>query len=568
MARTYWWKEAVIYEIYMKSFKDTDGDGIGDIRGVIEKLPYLKELGINCIWFTPIYPSPQVDNGYDVADYYGINEAYGGMDAFKELLSKAHALGIRIVMDMVLNHSSDECLWFKEARKSKDNPYRDYYIWGDPKEDGSEPCNWANCFNDGNGSAWTYTEETGQYYFHNYSYKMPELNWKSEKLREEVYSMMRGWLALGVDGFRLDVINRIKKPDAFHDLESVNSLGYAEGGKKQCSNVPGFEDIIHDIAENTWLLPQYDAFSMGECGGVTSENALRYLDPEKRVLDTLYHFEIVSRKKEISLRDYKRIEAGWASLMEKGVWPIQHLGNHDQPRLVSKFGDDSTEELRIRSARCLALLTYMMPGTPIIYQGDEIGMVNTYFDNIKDYNDRYTVGDYMERRKAGMTHAEALFPIRMASRDNARTPMLWDSSKNAGFTEGTPWIKVNNNYPRINAELDRSKPEAESVFRFYQKLISMRKEHPAVINGDFTMYLPDDDHFVVFTRHDPQSHEILLVIANASSEAAVLPEIPEPAVSQKNHETLISTTGNDFEIDKDCSSPRTFLPWEAYVLKI
>lgn len=564
MARSFWWKEAVIYEIYMKSFKDTDGDGIGDIRGVIEKLPYLKELGINCIWFTPIYPSPQVDNGYDVADYYGINETYGGMDAFRELLEKAHEAGIRVVMDMVLNHSSDECVWFREARRSRDNPCRDYYIWKDPKPCGSEPNNWGNCFNDGNGSAWTYTEETGQYYFHNYSYKMPELNWNSEALRAEIYEMMRGWLDLGVDGFRLDVINRIRKPEQMPDLFPLNSFGYAEAGKKLCSNVPGVEDIIHDIAENTWLLPQYDAFSMGECGGVTFETALRYLEPEKRILDTLYHFEIVSRKKnKISLKEYKMIEAGWASLLEKGVWPIQHLGNHDQPRLVSKFGDDSTEEMRIRSAKCLALLTHMMPGTPIIYQGDEIGMTNTYFDRIEDYNDRYTVGDYRERRNAGMSHEEALFPIRMASRDNARTPMLWDDSENAGFTEGTPWIEVNSDYRSINAALDRSKPEDESVFRFYQKLISARKEHRAMLWGDFRLYLPDDEHFVVFTRTDKDSGEELLVAANASAEAAWLPEIPELADFYGDREMLISTTG---ERCVKLTADACFAPWEAYVL--
>lgn len=563
MARTYWWREAVIYEIYMKSFKDTDGDGIGDIRGVIEKLPYLRELGINCIWFTPIYPSPQIDNGYDVADYYGINETYGGMEAFKELLNKAHEAGIRVVMDMVLNHSSDECLWFREARKSKDNPYRDYYIWRDPKPDGSEPNNWGNCFNDGNGSAWTYTEETGQYYFHNYSFKMPELNWNSEGLRKEVYRMMRGWLSLGVDGFRLDVINRIKKPEDFPDMEGpLNSFGYSEAGKKFCSNQPGVEDIIHDIAENTWLLPEYDAFSMGECGSVTWKTALRYLDPEKRVLDTLYHFEIVSRKKvKVSLKEYKEIMAGWASLMEKGVWPVQHLGNHDQPRLVSKFGDDSSEEMRIRSARCLALLTHMMPGTPIIYQGDEIGMTNTYFDWIEDYNDRYTVGDYKERRNAGMSHEEALFPIRMASRDNARTPMLWDDSENAGFTDGTPWIGVNPDYHKINAELDRSRTENASVFRFYQLLISMRKEHPAMLRGDFRLYLPEDEHFAVFTRTDTKSGEKLLVAANASSETAELPEIPELSGFDRDSEMLLSTIG-------ESRMPKTFRPWEACVIKM
>ena len=566
MARTYWWKDAVIYEIYMRSFKDSDGDGIGDLGGVIEKLPYLKELGISCIWFTPIYPSPQVDNGYDVADYSGISETYGGKEMFLAMLEKAHALGIRVIMDMVLNHSSDECVWFQEARKSKDNPYRDYYIWRDPSPEGKEPNNWSNCFHDGGGSAWTYTEETGQYYFHNYSYKMPELNWHSAALRQEVYRMMRGWLDLGVDGFRLDVINKILKPEDFPDSpDPLDAYGYAPG-KRFSLNLPGVEDIIHKIAENTWLLPQYDAFSMGECGGVTSQNALRFLKPEKRILDTLYHFEIASRTREKpSLREYKRIEAGWASLMKEGVWPIQHLDNHDQPRLVSKFGDDSCEEMRVRSAKCLAMLTHMMPGTPILYQGEEIGMTNTFFDRIEDYNDRYTVGDYAERRKAGMSHEEALFPIRMASRDNARTPMQWDGSENAGFTEGTPWIRVNPNYPVINAALDREKPADQSVFRFYQKLIAMRKEHPAMRVGEFTLVLPEDDHFVIFTRVDRESGETLLLAANVSGETVPCPGVP--ALENAPAHCLLSSLG---ETAESMSSPfgRLYLPWEGIIFAL
>lgn len=555
-----WWREAVIYEIYCKSFKDSDGDGIGDIPGIIEKLPYLKELGITCIWLTPIYPSPQVDNGYDVADYYGIEPVYGGLPAFKELIQKAHSMGIRIIMDMVLNHSSDECRWFQESRKSKDNPYRDFYIWRDPKPDGSEPNNWANGFNDGNGSAWQFDERTGQYYLHNYAVKMPELNWESEGLKKEVYAMMRYWLDMGVDGFRLDVITKLKKPAGLPDSPlPLNSFGYAPC-KKMCSCIPGVTDIIHDLNVNTWGRPEFDAFAVGEAGGVTSRNAEEFLDPRKKILDALYHFEIVSRNRpKVTLTEYKKIQSGWASLMEKGIWPVQHLSNHDQPRQVSRFGDDG--EFRVRSAKLLGILTHMMPGTPFIYQGEEIGMVNTYFDRIEDYDDRYTVGDYRERRNAGLSHEEALFPLRARSRDNARTPMLWNSSKNAGFTDAAPWIKCNPGYKELNVEKDMASPD--SVFRFYQQLIHMRKARPAVLNGDFRLYLPEDEQIVMFTRSCTE--ETLLIIANASGATAdvTLSEAisgKKDGLSASGAEDVLSSTG-----DSRSSSEGTYLPWEAHV---
>ena len=518
-----WWQKAVIYEIYTKSFKDSDGDGLGDLFGVIEKLPYLKDLGIDCIWFTPIYPSPQVDNGYDVADYEDIEPAYGGMTAFKELLEKAHALGIRVVMDLVLNHSSDECRWFKESQSSRDDPKRDWYIWRSPREDGSEPNNWANKFNDGSGSAWTFDEKTGEYYLHNYAVKMPELNWESRGLREEIYRVIRGWLDMGVDGFRLDVITKLKKPPFVDSPKKPNPFGYVLDNEIQSCN-PGLHEIIKELRENTWGLPQYDAFAVGEAGGVTEKNAEEFLSPKRGELETLYHFQIVSRNRPtVTLKAYKEIQDNWGQIFNRGSWTTEHLSNHDQARQVSRFGNDSSE-YRKPSARCLAMMTHVFPGTPFVYQGEEIGMTNVYFDSIDDYNDRYTLGDYAAAIRDGMTPEDALRKVRINSRDHARTPMQWDASENAGFTApgAKPWIKVNPNYREINVSSDRA--SSDSLFAFYQKLIALRKEETALVAGHFGMYLKEDPHFVVITR--TLGHAALLLIANPTNEKAVL-SLPE-----------------------------------------
>lgn len=464
-----WWQEAVIYEIYCKSFCDSNGDGIGDLPGVISKLPVLRDLGVNCIWFTPIYTSPQVDNGYDVADYRDIDPAYGTLDDFKHLLEVAHSMGIRVIMDMVLNHSSDEHYWFKESRKSKDNPYRNYYIWQPPKADGSEPNNWGSYFREGNGSMWEYDETTGEYYLHQYSIKMPDLNWEYEPLRREIYDMLHWWLDMGVDGFRLDVFTRFKKPAGFPDTKKEPNVlldrnGFIVDGS-MCTNVEGIHDIIHELY--TEVFGPRECMTVGEGAGVGAGNALDYICESREELDMVYHFDLAHRKLfSISNDHFRKVERDWAEVMKHNAWPVQYLSNHDSARQVSAYGNDT--EYRAPSAKLLATLMHTTPGTPFIYQGEEIGMVNVKFDNIEDYNCCYTLGDYHSMIAKGATPKEAIDHLAPCSRDNARTPYQWDATENAGFTTGKPWIKVNPRYTEINLEADRSAPD--SIFAYYQAL--------------------------------------------------------------------------------------------------
>jgi len=508
-----WWQEAVVYEIYCKSFCDSDGDGIGDLAGVMRKLPMLKELGINCIWFTPIYKSPQVDNGYDVADYYDIDPAYGTLEDFKKLLDMAHSMGIRVIMDQVLNHSSNECVWFQESRKSKDNPYRQYYIWQPPKPDGSEPNNWGNRFREGNGSAWTFDELTGEYYLHQYSAKMPDLNWEYEPLRQEIYKMLRFWLDLGVDGFRLDVFTRLKKPaglpDSFHASDPTLDRNGFVLDNAMCTCVEGIHEILHDIWKN--VFGPADCYTVGEGSGINAENAASYIAPEAEQISSVYHFTLSSRKRPpFTHKEFRAVQQAWADLGKSHCWATQYFSNHDSQRQVSHYGNDGI--YRVPSAKLLAALLHTMPGTPYLYQGEEMGMVNVQFDSIADYNCRYTLGDYNAMVEKGVSPEEAIRKVGPRSRDNARTPYQWDASPNAGFTTGKPWIKVNPSYKEINLEADRNSPD--SIFAYYQKLIALRKTHPAILDGDLRFYLEDSDQLLAYTRScDGQT---LLVIANKS----------------------------------------------------
>ena len=518
-----WWQEAVVYEIYCKSFCDSNGDGIGDLGGVMRKLPMLKELGINCIWFTPIYQSPQVDNGYDVADYYNIDPAYGTLADFKKLLDMAHGMGIRVIMDQVLNHSSDECVWFQESRKSKDNPYRNFYIWQPPKPDGSEPNNWGNRFREGNGSAWTYDELTGEYYLHQYSAKMPDLNWEYEPLRQEIYKMLRFWLDLGVDGFRLDVFTRLKKPVGLPDSYNASNPELDRGGyildNSMCTCVEGIHEILHDIWAN--VFGPADCYTVGEGSGINAGNAASYIAPEAEQISSVYHFNLSSRKREpFTHAQFRKVQSDWAKLHEAGCWATQYFSNHDSQRQVSHYGNDGL--YRVPSAKLLAALTLTTPGTPYLYQGEEMGMVNVQFDSIEDYNCRYTLGDYRAMVEQGTDPITAIRTVGPRSRDNARTPYQWDASPNAGFTTGKPWIKVNPSYKEINLEADRN--SGDSIFAYYQKLIALRKTHPAILNGDLHFHLEDSEQLLVYTRTCPE--ETMLVIANKSDESAefALPE--------------------------------------------
>ncbi len=552
-----WWQEAVVYEIYCKSFCDSNGDGIGDLPGVISKLPVLRDLGVNCIWFTPIYTSPQVDNGYDVADYRDIDPAYGTLDDFKHLLDVAHSMGIRVIMDMVLNHSSDEHYWFRESRKSKDNPYRNYYIWQPPKADGSEPNNWGSYFREGNGSMWEFDETTGEYYLHQYSIKMPDLNWEYEPLRREIYDMLHWWLDMGVDGFRLDVFTRFKKPAGFPDTKKEPNVlldrnGFIVDGS-MCTNVEGIHDIIHELY--TEVFGPRECMTVGEGAGVRASNALDYICESREELDMVYHFDLAHRSLfSISNDHFRRVERDWAEVMQHNAWPVQYLSNHDSARQVSAYGNDT--EYRAPSAKLLATLMHTTPGTPFIYQGEEIGMVNVKFDSIEDYNCRYTLGDYNSMVAKGATPKEAIDYVAPRSRDNARTPYQWDSSENAGFTTGKPWMKVNPRYTEINLEADRAAPD--SIFAYYQALTKMRLEHPAIIDGDLEFLLENDDKILMYLRRC--ARETLLVVANYSAETVELP-IPDKLKVNTWSRVLTNLDGTEPAIN----TGRSLAPYECEV---
>ena len=551
-----WWQEAVVYEIYCKSFCDSNGDGIGDLQGVISKLPMLKELGINCIWFTPIYKSPMVDNGYDVADYYDIDPDYGTLEDFKQLLDIAHGMGIRVIMDQVLNHSSDECAWFQESRKSKDNPYRNYYIWLPPKEDGSEPNNWGNRFREGNGSAWQFDEATGEYYLHQYSAKMPDLNWEYEPFRQEVYKMLRWWLDLGVDGFRLDVFTRFKKPAGFPDTKQAPDLLLDRNGyildNSFCTCEEGIHEILHDLYVN--VFGPYDCYTIGEGAGIDAKNAPEYIATDRQELCSVYHFNLAARRLlSMSAEKFRDVQAQWADAMKYDLWPSQYMSNHDSARQVSCYGNDG--QYRVPAAKLLAALIHTCPGTPYLYQGEEIGMVNVQFDRIEDYNCCYTVGDYHSMVANGADPEEALKILGPKSRDNARTPYPWDNSENAGFTTGKPWLKLNPTYPQINLAADRSTPD--SIFAFYQKLIAMRKEHPAILDGDLEFFLEDHPGVIMYTRSC--AREKMLVIANKSDEPAAV-ELPA-ALADRNWKRVLSNCPGE----KPSLERNQWLPWDCEI---
>lgn len=497
MNRT-WWKEAVVYQIYTKSYNDTNGDGVGDLRGIMERLDYIKSLGATVIWLNPIYKSPDVDNGYDIADYQSIDERYGTLDDFKELLREAHARGIRLIMDMVLNHTSDEHRWFQESRRSKDNPYRDYYIWR-PARNGKEPNNWGNYFYEGRGSAWEFDETTQEYYLHNYSRKMPDLNWDNPVVMDEMCRMMRWWLDMGVDGFRMDAVNRLVKPKGLPDSPNpptppVGVYGYVVD-RTMCANCPGIHELLHELNER--VFSQYDMMVVGETGNVDAAIAIDYVKEERQEINMVFHFEIAKNPILKNAVEIKEVQRRWNRIVfEQNGWITQYLTNHDTPRQVSFFGND--KEYRYESATMLALMTHTHPGTVYIYQGEELGMTNVDFPSIEYYNEKYTVGKYHTMVESGVDPVKALNSLKLTSRDNVRTPMHWDDSKNAGFTTGTPWLHVNPNYPEINAA--REETAEHSVLRFYRQLTALRKENPVMAYGSYHQILEEDPDLIVYTR--------------------------------------------------------------------
>ena len=510
-----WWKEAVIYQIYPRSFQDSNGDGIGDLNGVTMRLDYLKKLGIDVIWLSPVYKSPNDDNGYDISDYRDIMTEFGTMEDFDRMLAAAHARGIKIVMDLVVNHTSDEHKWFIESRKSKDNPYRDYYIWKDPK-DGHEPTNWGSNFS---GSAWKFDETTGQYYLHLFSEKQPDLNWENPKVRDAVYDMMTWWCDKGIDGFRMDVISMISKVQSYPDGELFDGV-YGNANPYVC-NGPRVHEFLQEM--NRRVLSRYDIMTVGEAAGVTVEEAKRYANNEGTELGMVFHFEHTDGSSNSEsvigkwtvnpprLTYVRGILNKWQTELEGKAWGSLYWDNHDQPRAVSRFGNDS-KEWREVSAKMLATVLHMQKGTPYIYQGEEFGMTNMHFESIDDCRDIEEINAYQQYvTDHKLVDAETMLRcFDTIARDNARTPVQWDASPNAGFTTGTPWIKVNPNYTEINAEAALADPN--SVFYYYQKLISLRHTTPIIVYGTFRPLLPDSEVLYAYERE--MDGKVLTVAAN------------------------------------------------------
>ena len=491
-----WWHSSVVYQIYPRSFKDSNGDGIGDINGIREKLDYLKELGIDVIWLSPVYKSPNDDNGYDISDYCDIMDEFGTMEDMDNLLKEANERGIKILMDLVVNHTSDEHKWFIEAKKSKDNEYRDYYIWRD-KVEGHEPNELGSCFS---GSAWQYDETTGQYYLHLFSKKQPDLNWENEKVRNEVYKMMNFWVDKGIGGFRMDVIDLIGKvPD-----EMITGNG------------PKLHEYLQEM--NKAALEGKDLLTVGETWGATPDIAKLYSNPGRKELSMVFQFEHIGLDqiegkekwdvKSLELLDLKKVLSKWQTELEGQGWNSLFWNNHDLPRIVSRWGND--KEYRIESAKMLATLLHGMKGTPYIYQGEELGMTNVRFDDINDYNDIESLNMYKDRLSKGYSHNEIMESIYAKGRDNARTPMQWDDSENAGFTTGTPWLAVNKNYDKINAK--QCLQDENSIFNHYKKLIDIRKNNDTIIYGDYKLLCEDDENIFAYVRE--LNGDKILVVCN------------------------------------------------------
>lgn len=479
-----WWHRSVVYQIYPRSFYDSNGDGIGDLRGVIEKLDYLSDLGIDVIWLSPVFRSPNVDNGYDISDYRRIMEEFGTLKDMEELLDKANQKNIKIIMDLVANHTSDEHQWFMESRKSKDNPYRGYYIWRDAV-DGKEPNDLGSAFS---GSAWEWDEITGQYYLHLFSKKQPDLNWENPKVRQEVYEFMNFWIEKGIGGFRMDVIELIGK----------------EVDKKITNNGPMLHPYIKEMNLNTF--GNKDLLTVGECWGATPEIAKQYSNSDGSELSMVFQFEHISLDqipgkdkwdlKVLDLVDLKRVLSKWQTCFDNNGWNSLFWNNHDLSRIVSRWGND--QEYRVESAKMLATLLHGMKGTPYIYQGEELGMTNVRFSDISDYKDIETLNMYLQRLNQGYSHEEIMESIYARGRDNARTPMQWSDELNGGFSAGTPWIAVNPNYKNINAKNQVN--DENSVFTHYKKLIRLRRENDVVVYGDFELLFPEDENIFAYTR--------------------------------------------------------------------
>ena len=539
-----WWHNSVVYQIYPRSFKDSNGDGIGDLKGIISKLDYIKFLGVDVLWISPIYKSPNIDNGYDISDYCDIMDEFGTMDDMKLLIKEAKSRGIKIMMDLVVNHTSDEHEWFKESRKSKDNKYRDFYVWRNPLN-GDVPSPLKSNFG---GSAWTLDKSTGQYYLHMHDKKQPDLNWDNQKVREKIYEMMNFWLDLGVKGFRMDVIELIGK--------DVDNLLIVNG--------PNLHTYIQEM--NKMTFGDRDIITVGETWAADTNIAKLYCDPKRKELGMVFQFEVISMDKQPGKRkwdlaplnfvEFKKIFSKWQTELHSEGWNSLFGNNHDLPRMVSRWGND--KEYRMESAKMLATMLHMQKGTPYIYQGEEIGMTNIRFDSIDDYNDIESLNMYKERLSQGYSLEEIMESIYAKGRDNARTPMQWSKENNAGFTTGTPWLKVNKNYKYINVE--QAINDENSILYYYKKLIKLRRESDVIKYGDYKLILEEHPEIFAYTRS--WNDDNILVICNfyGNTINVFLGE----EYSEKDSQIILSNYKDAKILGRDIK----LRPYEAIVYKV
>ena len=530
-----WWKNAVVYQIYPRSFQDSNGDGIGDLKGIIQRMEYLGKLGIDAIWLSPVYKSPQADNGYDISDYQDIDPTFGSLEDMEALIAEAKKYNIRIIMDLVLNHSSDQHRWFLEAKKSKDNPYHDYYVWRDGKE-GVPPNDMKAVFG---GSAWEWVPELEQYYFHQFCVEQPDLNWENPKVRKEIYDMINWWMDKGVGGFRLDVIDQIaKEPD-----------------QKITNNGPRLHEYIRELSKETFQ--KGDLITVGEAWGANPELTKLYSNPDGSEFSMVFQFEHIGLDQQegkekwdlapLPFLKLKEVLSRWQTEIYNTGWNSLFWNNHDLPRIVSRWGND--KEYRVESAKMLAMLLHGMQGTPYIYQGEELGMTNVSYE-IDEYRDVETLNVYKERLEQGYDKEELMHSIHVKSRDNARTPMQWDDTKNAGFTSGTPWIKVNPNYSEINAKSQMDDPD--SIFSCYQKLIQLRKEYPVFVDGEYRLLLEEDENIFAYER--TLGDQTLVVVCNFFGETIEMPLMDKC----KDMQLLLGNYA-------DMEQPETLRPYEARI---
>lgn len=559
MNQTKWWEQSVVYQIYPRSFKDSNGDGFGDIPGIIEKLDYLSYLGIDVIWLSPVFDSPQDDNGYDIRDYRRIYEGFGTNEDMQHLIEQAHSRNIKVVLDLVVNHTSSEHAWFIESEKSKDNPYSEYYIWKDAKKDGSEPNNWGSSFC---GSAWKYSKARNQYYLHFYADSQPDLNWENETVRQEVYDLMKFWMEKGVDGWRMDVIASISKDQSYPDYDKIEGKKYYTG--KYHSNGPRLHEFIQEM--NKEVLSKYDCMTVGEAPGSTPEVAQLFTDEKRNELNMIFTFEhmnidripgSINRKwalKPFDLCTLKDVMSNWQNKLYNKGWNALYFENHDQPRVISRWGNDTT--YRKECAKAFATILHGMQGTPYIYQGEEIGMTNIALD-IEAYEDIEVKNAYQELvlREKTISKEDFLKAVWNKSRDNARTPMQWDDTSNAGFSTATPWFQVSNRYKQINVK--EAMNDTNSIFYYYKQLIDLRHTHTILTKGDYQLILKDDPNIFAYLRNTTE--ETWLVVANISEKNLPTDDL-KPYVNEKQNLIIGNYTRSDIESKLN--------PYEAFMMRI